>query len=157
MKYAKALEIIKQFEGCKLKAYMDSGKPPVATIGYGTTVYPNGLKVKLGDEITREEAESYLLSHCEEMEKHIRETIKFPDLLTDNMMNAICSWTYNIGNSAEAKSTLIKKLNLCSPLTESKADFEAIGDEFLRWNKDNGVEVAGLTNRRKAERELFLA
>lgn len=154
MKYQKAIDIIKSFEGCELKAYLDGEGVP--TIGYGTTVYPNGMKVKLGDEISQEEAEIYLAHYCENMETNIKQTILFPDLLTDNMMNAICSWAYNVGDSAMATSTLIRKLNLMSPLVESEDAIKNVANEFLRWNKDNGKVVQGLTNRRVAERELFL-
>lgn len=153
----KAIAIIKQFEGCKLKAYLDSGTPPVVTIGYGTTVYKNGVKVKMGDEISKNDAEWYLDLHCEGMQKSIKESLKFPDLLNENQMAAICSWTYNIGNAAEAHSTLIKKLNQISPLTATKEQWEAIGDMFLAWDVDNGKHVPGLHNRRVMERALFLS
>lgn len=48
------LQIIKFFESCRLKAYLDSKKIP--TIGWGNTFYENGTPVKLGDVITQERA-----------------------------------------------------------------------------------------------------
>ena len=56
-----AIDIIKKYEGLSLKAY----KCPagVWTIGYGTTVYPDGQKVKEGDVITKTKAEALLLDY----------------------------------------------------------------------------------------------
>ena len=49
-------DLIKQFEGLKLKAYQCSaGK---WTIGFGNTFYEDGKPVKQGDVITRERADS---------------------------------------------------------------------------------------------------
>ena len=50
-------DLIKHFEGCKLKAY----KCPAGlwTISWGLTFYPDGTKVKEGDVITQQQAEDY--------------------------------------------------------------------------------------------------
>lgn len=65
---------------------------------------------------------------------------------------ALLSFTYNLGRAAFQRSTLRMKLN--------RGNYEGAADEFLKWNKAriNGVlkPVKGLTNRRFAERELFL-
>ncbi|HBX9956280.1 TPA: lysozyme, partial [Klebsiella variicola] len=50
---------------------------------------------------------------------------------------------------ALSTSTLMKKLNT--------GDVKGAADEFLRWNRSGGKVMAGLTNRRKAEREVFLS
>ena len=45
-RYAPALKLIKEFEGCHLEAYADPLHGwSVATIGYGTTRYEDGRKV----------------------------------------------------------------------------------------------------------------
>ncbi|HEJ8622398.1 TPA: lysozyme, partial [Klebsiella michiganensis] len=59
------------------------------------------------------------------------------------------SLAYNIGTRALSSSTLMKKLN--------SGDVKGAADEFLRWNKSGGKAMPGLTNRRKAEREVFLS
>ena len=46
-------------------------------------------------------------------------------------------------------STLLKKLNA--------ADLDGAANEFLKWNQAKGKVLDGLTERRKSERELFLA
>ena len=57
--------------------------------------------------------------------------------------------TVTVPSGAFASSTLLRLLN-------SGADKKLVADQFLRWNKVQGKEVKGLTNRRKLERELFL-
>ena len=53
------LELIKHYECLYLKAYLDPVKIP--TIGFGTIVYPNGKRVKIGDVCTEEQANQWLL------------------------------------------------------------------------------------------------
>ncbi|HBX8219573.1 TPA: lysozyme, partial [Klebsiella pneumoniae] len=53
------------------------------------------------------------------------------------------------GTRALSTSTLMKRLNA--------GDVKGAADEFLRWNRSGGKVMAGLTNRRKAEREVFLS
>ena len=65
------------------------------------------------------------------------------------MKAALVSLAYNIGTGAFASSTLLRLLN-------SGADKKLVANQFLRWNKVQGKEVKGLTNRRIIERELFL-
>ena len=50
--------LIKHFEGFRTNAYSDKlTKSGVATIGWGMTKHPDGRPVKLGDTVTREEAD----------------------------------------------------------------------------------------------------
>ena len=138
------IKFITEFEGLKLKAYLDSiGK---ATIGIGTITYPNGSKVKIGDVCTKEQAIEYLKFYMIDMEKQINSMVKVK--LTQNQYDALCSFCYNLGCGALKQSTLLKKINL--------GDFKGASEEFLKWNKAGGKVILGLTNRRKAERELFL-
>lgn len=140
------LALIKKWEGCKLKAYKDGGG--VWTIGYGTTFYPqDGSKVKEGDTCTQEQAENWLQIHVNNLFFEISHLVTSP--LTENQLKALVCFVYNIGINAFKKSTMLKLLN------ENKKG-EAAG-QFPRWNKDNGKEVQGLTNRRLDEQKLFLS
>ncbi len=69
--------------------------------------------------------------------------------VTQNQYDALVSLAYNIGTRALSTSTLMKKLNA--------GDVKGAADEFLRWNRSGGKVMPGLTNRRKAEREVFLS
>ena len=144
------INLIKKWEGLKLKAYLCSAGVP--TLGYGTIKKPDGTKIQLGMICTEDEAEEWLKYEIEEKSKSIMKLIKIP--LTDNHLAAIISLTYNIGEGAFAKSTLLKKLNA--------GDMQGAADQFLVWNKVKDpktgkfVAVKGLTNRREDERNLFL-
>ena len=139
------LNLIESFEGCVLKPYLDSVKIP--TIGIGTTVYPDGRKVTMSDPaITKEKAYEYLRDHLSKDCAFVESVLKVP--VTDNQFAALASFTYNVGRDALKKSTLLRKLNA--------GDVKGAADQFLKWDHAGGKVVAGLTRRRKAERELFL-
>jgi lysozyme len=145
-KKVSALNLIKKFEGLELTSYPDTGG--IWTIGYGNTINKDtGQAIKPGDKIDLETAERWLKMDVAEREKRIKKLIKVP--VTENQMAAMTSLVYNIGTAAFSMSTLLRLLN-------RGADKKLIADEFLRWNKVQGKEVKGLTNRRKLERELFL-
>ena len=140
---AKGIGLIKQFEGCRLKAYQDS--VGVWTIGYGTTRYLNGDRVKEGDTITQEQAENLL--HID-LRRRAEALGMLP--VNQNQLDAILSFVYNVGIGAFNKSTLRKKI-FQNPFDPS------IAQEFARWNKAGGKVLNGLTKRRKAESDLYFS
>ncbi len=139
-----ALELIKEFEGCELKAYVDA--VGVWTIGYGHTAMAGPPEPKKGMVITKQQAEDILKKDLVKYEGYVSWYVKVP--LTDNQHGALTSLVYNIGPSNFGKSTLVKKLN--------RKDYQGAADQFLVWNRGGGRVLAGLTRRRKAERVLFL-
>lgn len=147
MKTSKAgLDLIKEFESFRSAPYLCSSGVP--TIGYGTTVYPNGIKVKLSDQkITQQLAESFLQHHVNAIEKDVLNLVKVP--LKQNQFDALVSFAYNVGLGAFQDSTLLKLLNA--------GDIDNASKQFERWNKAGGKVSNGLTRRRNAEKALFLA
>lgn len=144
----KGLALIKQSEGFRGNAYPDpatGGKP--YTVGNGTTVYPSGMPVKLGDKVTEQQADTYLRNDVKKFESAVSNAVKVK--LTQGQFDALVSFTYNVGPANMASSTLIKKIN--------SGDVNGAADEFMRWNKAAGKVMAGLTTRRAAERALFLS
>lgn len=137
------IEMIKEFESFQAKAYHHAGDVP--TIGYGTTVYPSGKKVKLGDRITHAEAIEYLQNDLKSFMGYIKRLVKVD--LTQGQIDALASFVYNYGPTKFSTSTLLKKLN--------NGLYEEAGQELLRWNKRNGVVLRGLVRRRKAELTLW--
>lgn len=135
-----AIDIIKKYEGLSLKAY----KCPagVWTIGYGTTVYPDGQKVKEGDVITKTKAEALLLDYV------INKILpNIQDLnLTSNQEAAVCSLVYNIGWPAFAKSKCYKAIKT--------RDWETVFKNW-DWCKGSGRFLLGLAKRRAEEMALF--
>ena len=136
------LDLIKEFEGLRLKAYPDLGGVP--TIGYGTT----GPNIKLGMEISKPEAEELLRADVAAFERGVSNLVEV--VINQNEFDALVSFSYNVGLSALQSSTLLRLLN-------DWADRTVVASEFLRWNKVGDKPIEGLTRRRKAERDLFLA
>jgi lysozyme len=136
----KGLDLIKSFEGLRLEAYLCPAK--IRTIGFGHT----GDDVRDGMKITKEEAEKLLQKDLEKFEKTVSESVKVP--INRNQFDALVCFSFNVGPGALKSSTLLKLVN------ENK--FKEAADQFIRWNKANGKELAGLTRRRESEKLLFL-
>ena len=136
----KGIELIKHFEGCELEAY----KCPagVWTIGYG---HIKG--VHEGMTITEHQAEEMLKSELHEYEGYINDYVTVP--LNQNQFDAMVSWVYNLGGGNLRASTLLKVLNA--------GEYDGVPAQMLRWNKAGGKVLEGLTRRRQAEADLFVA
>jgi GH24 family phage-related lysozyme (muramidase) len=140
----KALAIIKEFEGFRANAYPDprTGDEPW-TIGYGTTWYKNGNKVKNGDKVTEEQASQELAAKVDNLLFNLRKRITVP--LTDGQWAAMISFAYNLGLAGS--DLQIERLN-----AGKVAEFKSKHMQYI--NKGSNVE-AGLRRRRAAELKLF--
>ena len=139
------VDIICGFEGKRLAAYDDG--VGVWTIGFGTTVYPNGIKVKKGDTCTEAQAKAFMAHDLKKFEAAVNNAVTVP--LSQNQFDALVSLAYNIGTNAFSKSTLVKKLNA--------NDNRAAADQFDVWVNAGGKRMQGLVNRRAKEKALFLS
>ena len=143
------IQLIEKFEGFSVKAYPDpgTGGEPI-TIGYGSTRYADGSRVKMGEVVTMQEAERLLMLDCERRYNAVKGWL--PDGIEQNKIDAVVSFVYNCGVGAFEKSTLRKKIwrNHNDP---------AIRDEFMKWTKAGGKVMKGLVNRREAEADLYFA
>ncbi len=143
-----ALKLIREFEGLRLDAYICPARIP--TIGYGTTIM-DGRSVRLGDKITKAEAE-HLLSeqvqqnYAKQLFQLIPPLAKYPA----NQQAALISWTYNVGLGAVEESTLRKRL------LAGEVPGKVAAEELPKWNKGDGKVLPGLVRRRAAELSLFL-
>lgn len=137
------LNLIKYWEQLRLQAYLDGGGVP--TIGWGTTIYPNGIRVKMRDICTEDQASEYLLHDVAKtvaaLDADITVTISQP------MFDALVVFAYNVGTGAFDSSTMLKLINT--------SQFTLASQQFARWNKDNGKVVPGLVKRRASEQKLF--
>ena len=137
MKISKnGIELIKHYEGLRLKAYKPVATEKYYTIGYGHY----GADVDADMVITNEQANQYLY----------KDVVRFENVVnalqrswTQNQFDALVSFAYNCG-AANLKR-----------LVENRTT-NIIADKMLLYNKAGGKELAGLTRRRKEERELFL-
>ena len=141
----KCYDLIKKFEGLFLKAYLCPANVP--TIGYGSTMYATGKKVKLGETITRQIAQELIEWEVNNKGK-IVDAMKLE--LNQNQFDAVVSFVYNLGIGNFNKSTLLKKIK------ENPNDI-TIANEFTKWNKGGGVILKGLVTRRKAESDLYFS
>jgi lysozyme len=142
------LQLIKDSESFQSKPYVDpaTGAEPI-TIGYGTTVYPSGVKVTLKDMLVSEhEAEFFLMADVSKFEKVVLKYVT--SAINENQFSALVSFAYNLGLGALKGSNLLKKVN------ENPND-KSIFDEFLRWNKGGGKVLKGLVIRRNKEAQLY--
>ncbi|WP_423301192.1 lysozyme [Sphingobium salicis] len=137
------LGLIRQFEGCRLSAYLCPAKVP--TIGWGFTTW-NGKKVQLGQKITQAEADAALIKGYDAYEAQVRALVKVP--VSANQLGALVSFAFNVGVGALRSSTLLKMLNA--------GNYAGAAQQFARWDKAGGRVLAGLTKRRTAEAALFV-
>lgn len=143
---ANGLAIIKKHEGLRLSSYLCPAGVP--TIGYGSTRYPDGRKVILGEKLSSEkEATQLLLATLQSFEAAVNRHL--PNL-NQCQFDALVSFTYNVGTGAFIKSTLLKKAKV------NPAD-PSILDEFQKWVRGGGKVLPGLVTRRREEANLYFS
>lgn len=133
----KGLDLIKKYEGCRLKAYLDPVGIP--TIGYGHT-----SGVKLGQTITQAQAERYLKEDVQKFEKDVQ---KYDSIYhwTQSQFDALVSFTYNCGAG-----------NLSKLTQKGNRTIKTISEKLLTYVKaGTGKALPGLVRRRKEEKDLF--
>lgn len=127
------------WEGLQLVAYRDPINIP--TICYGET-----KNVRMGMKATKAECDAMLIESLIEHEDGMLRCLKRE--VPDGAHLAFLSLTYNVGVGNFCRSTLVKKANA--------GDIKGACEELMKWNRAGGVVFRGLTNRRKAEREICL-
>jgi lysozyme len=137
------LELVKEFEGLRLKAY----KCPAAvwTVGFGHTSAAGNPVVTSDLVITKAEAEEILKRDLVQYEDAVRKLVKV--VLTQSQFDALVSFTYNVGEAQFSRSTLLKRVNA--------GRFNEVPAEFMKWTKGGGKELPGLVRRRRAEVKLW--
>lgn len=133
------LNLIKEFEGCELTAYVCPAG--VLTVGYGST----GSHVKSGMTITESEAEKLLKEDLERFVKVVNNETRAN--ITQSMFDSLVSFAFNCGCDAYRNSTLLRLLN--------GNDYEGAAGQFSRWVNGPNGPLAGLVRRREAEEKLF--
>lgn len=162
----KGLSMIKEFEDLMLKPYLCPAGVP--TIGYGCTMYENGIPVTMLDKpITTKRATALLLNVLAQYEKAVNVFVQTE--ITQDQFDALAGFCFNVGVSALKASTLLKKVNFYH-------NDPAIEFEFLKWCKADGSKngkdddgdgeidekgekqvLRGLLRRRQAEAKLYFS
>lgn len=133
-------DLIESFEELRLTSYLDSKGVP--TIGWGHT----GPKIVLGMTCTRAQADAWLYEDCQVAALGVDSSLETN--VTQNQFDALVSFAFNVGVSAEAHSTMMKLINA--------RDFTGAAAEFPKWDHVDKIPNAGLLRRREAEQALFL-
>ncbi|MEO0354334.1 MAG: C39 family peptidase [Cyanobacteria bacterium P01_A01_bin.3] len=148
--------LIEKHEGFRANAYPDPVHGwQVPTIGYGTTTYPDGRKVKQGDTVMREQAKQYLMDFLLQQCRPALAKIPTWNQMNANQQGALYSFAYNLGPGFYNAPNRDSITRLCdSPeLWTNKAEVTRIF-ELYRNPKDPKV-TEGLRKRRREEAELF--
>jgi len=140
-----AIELVTTFEGYRPVPYLCPAGVP--TIGYGSTVYPDGRKVKLSDPpISRDTAIFYMKYELER--KYNSLAMMCPVLLSNEMwMGAILDFVFNLGAGRLQQSTLRRKINA--------KEWGSVPGELNKWVYAGGKKLKGLVLRRAAEAQYF--
>ena len=133
------IDLIKRFEGLRLSAYLDAVGVP--TIGYGHT-----RAVQMGQKISEDRADVLLKEDLVRFESAVNRLLTVE--VNQNEFDALVSFSFNVGQDALRKSTLLRMLN--------EGQRQAAADQFWRWDKAGGRILPGLKARRAEERNLFL-
>ena len=148
---ALALPLIKEFEGCRLTAYPDPGTGGEPwTIGWGTTTYVNGGRVKAGDTITQEQADQLLMIRVRQDALQVGKRIPTWEKMTAHQQAALLSFTYNVGPSwygGEGFQTITARV--------MDAQFDRVPEALLLYVNPGSSVEAGLRRRREAEGKLW--
>lgn len=133
-----AIDLAKQFEGCRLTAYQDIAG--VWTIGFGHV----GKDVYEGLVWTQAQADDALL-HDVNAARALLEM--YSPNLANGTLDALTDFVFNLGIGNYRTSTLCKCVN-AQDWTGAKA-------QLLTWDHSNGVVIPGLLRRREAEAALI--
>ena len=133
------LTLIKEFEGCRLKAYKPVSTEKYWTIGWGHY----GPDVKEGQTITQAEADALLVKDCRRFADAVDDPRNCPltAQLKANQRDALISFTFNCGAG--------NLRTLCSDRT-----LRQIRDAMALYTKAGGASLPGLIRRRAAEQKL---
>lgn len=131
------IELLKQREGYSDTPYADHKGQ---SIFYGHLIKPG----ETVESLQAKGADAVFLDDIEWANTAVIEHVIAP--ITQNQFDALVSFCYNVGSSAFAGSTLVKKINSNDPTAV---------DEFSRWVNASGVRNDALVTRRMSEAEQF--
>ena len=125
-------------EGLRKVAYVDP-------VGVVTICAGHTATARLGQTKTDAECAVLLQQDVKHAERAIKRLVTVP--LTQEQYDALVSFTFNVGETALSRSTLLKKVNAF--------DCWGAGAEFMRWTQAGGKELPGLVVRRASERKQW--
>ena len=119
------------------------------SVGYGSGYnWDQKRPVIKTDIIDKATAKKWLLLEAKDKYEFVMNKVRVP--VTDNQLLAMASFTYNVGEDAFAKSTLLRLLN-------EGQNKDIVAKQFDRWVYAGGKVSPGLVKRRNAEKKVFLS
>lgn len=137
----RGIDLIREFEGCYLKAYRCPAN--VLTVGIGHTSAAGPPAVTEGMTITKKQAEDILRADLRAVEADVERLVKVA--LTQNQFDALVSFQFNTG--ALGRSTALARLNA--------GFYDQVPQLLSLYNKAGGKVLNGLARRRAAEVALW--
>lgn len=141
----KGIDLIKRFEGLRLKAYKPVKTEKYYTIGYGHY----GADVTEAMVITEQQAEDMLRKDLQKFEQGVSQLTATVEL-KPQQFDALVSFAYNVGLASFGNSTLLK-------LVKAEPNDLRIKSEFIKWKYAGGKILEGLVKRRQAEAGMYFA
>lgn len=160
----KALTLMHHFEECRLKAYLCPARRP--TIGWGMTYYPDGRRVKMGDQITQSQADAMFAELIErDFATPIRAALGDAPT-TPAQFGAMVALAYNVGIGPKLwvpsrakgfrQSEVLKRHRAGDYLgAAGVGGKEPTSGAFGGWVRAGGQILGGLVRRRAAEAALY--
>ncbi len=156
------IDLIKKFQGYmeeladgRSQAYPDPIHGwEVPSIGFGTTRYPDGSKVKKGDIITRNEAEKYLTWEIEKVCQPALEKIPTWKKMNSNQQGALYSFAYNLGANFYGSKNFHSITKVCNKVSRWE-EKSWVMKQFKKYHNSGSADKKDLRRRRAAEAELF--
>lgn len=141
---ANGLQLLKEWEGCKLKKYRCSAGKWTIGVGHVLT-REEQIGGKYDNGITTTEAMDLLAKDLGPAEKCVNDAVKVD--LHQHEFDALVSFVFNVGCGAFFKSTLLKRVN--------ERKYIDVPQEFRKWVYASGKRILGLANRREKEIALW--
>lgn len=131
---AKGLQLLKQFEGCRLTAYWDVD-------GYSIGFGHHAKDITKGMTIDQKAADEFLKKDIAKFEKAVN-ALKYD--FNQNQFDALVDFAYNCGAG-----------NLLKLTANNTRSIQQISYKIPAYCKAGGVRLMGLVKRRNAEKALF--
>ncbi|WP_318389651.1 lysozyme [Enterobacter sp.] len=128
------LQLIADYEGCRLTPYQCSAGVWTSGIGHTADVVP-------GKTINEHQAASNLISDVLNVERKL--AICAPVTMPPHIYDAAVSLAFNVGTGAVCRSTMVAFIK--------RGQWEQACGQLQRWVYVNGVKNRGLENRRARE------
>ena len=145
------IALIKEFEGCHLKAYYDplTGRLPI-TIGWGSTRRKDGSRFMIGNIITQEEADDLLYFQLRREFLPDLQKIPYWSDMNENQQGCLLSFSYNLGADFYGHPDF----NSITRVLKNK-EWDKVSKTLEIYRNPGSNVEAGLLRRRRSEGKLW--